>query len=166
MVGFSIVVHEQRLVARFVSVRTEGLIESIRACDTVAHGHAYPCGSVVAVRFFPMAPHHPFFGLRVVYDLRAFKKAALRDVVQVFTGRSVGFQGQSDALPVIQVCGGVATDAVRFEFRAILAKPIVCAIVEHHAASVGIDGSVLGIVPYFARVELGKLCRTVDMPCP
>ena len=81
-------------------------------------------------------------------------------------GLAVGFQCQSDTFPVVEIRGRIATDTVRFEFRTILAKPIVCAIVEHYAASVGIDGSVFGVVPYLAWVELGKLCRTVGMPCP
>ncbi len=113
-------------------------------------------GRVVAVPFqLVMRPHDEGVGALVEEHLGALKDATLFDRVA-----RLGADGENNALvlPVVEVGGGVTTDAdlrviagiaLDFEF----AVPVVNSVVKEKSAAVGIDVNAARIEPLFAGLK-------------
>ena len=141
------------LLRPLAGIGTTAVEEGVRPLRPVAHGHAKAGSLVAAMEQLQMEPHDKLARRSIIDDLRPLHDAALLDVAALLLAHA---EGHAAILPVHEVGRAIARHAHQRGtgiLGLVLAKPVVDAVVQQHAAPVGVDVPSVGVGPQLSRLN-------------
>ena len=152
VIGLSVCVEEESLVARVAPIGTEHIHQCVGTFHLVGSTHSHFCLTIV-VSVLPVNPHHPFLRLFVINHLGTFQCATTGYVAVLVGFGACWTYGSRQFRPRIKVFRPIAANAIALVRIALFTKPIIVAINIDHASAMSIDSRSIGIVPSVPRLN-------------